>query len=198
MSFHDVQLPEHIERGAQGGPTFSTRVVTLKNGIEYRNADWARARHRWDLGYGIQELADLQEVLEFFYARQGRLHSFRFKDWSDYLATDQLIGVGNGSQNEFQLVRVYSSGPSQYTRTVTKPVAGTVTVKGDGLPLAVIGTDTLTGIVTLAGAPPLGIQITASFEFDIPVRFDVDSIPINIQTFNAGTITSLPVIEVLE
>lgn len=197
MAFHDVRLPDGVERGAQGGPSFMTTVVTTKSGMEYRNADWARARARWDVGYGIQTLEDLRAVLAFFYARRGRLHSFRFKDWSDYEAVFQPIGTGNGVQNQFQLVYVYDSGGQSYARTITKPVSGTVFGAVNGTPV-MTSTNLLTGIITFAVPPANGTAVTATFQFDVPVRFDVDQIPINVQTFAAGSIPSIPVIEVLE
>ena len=47
MAFHNVQLPEEVERGAQGGPQFKTTVFTLSSGYEKRNVEWERNFNRY-------------------------------------------------------------------------------------------------------------------------------------------------------
>ena len=49
---------------------------------------------------------------------------------------------------------------------------------------------------TFASAPAPGTAITAGFEFDVPVRFDTDSLSINLANFAAGEVPSLPLVEV--
>ena len=56
--------------------------------------------------------------------------------------------------------------------------------------------DATTGLVTFATAPAPGAPVTAGFEFDVPVRFDTDSIRVQASTFAAGEVPSVPVIEV--
>ena len=58
-------------------------------------------------------------------------------------------------------------------------------------------TDVATGLVTFASAPADGAAITAGFEFDVPVRFDTDSLLVNLANFQAGEVPSLPLVEVL-
>ena len=45
-------------------------------------------------------------------------------------------------------------------------------------------------------APGSGVAVTAGFEFDVPVRFDADFLEIDLETFKAGAIPSIPLIEV--
>ena len=80
MAFHDVRLDEDIERAAVGGPSFKTSVLQLSSGFEKRNIDWQRARGIWDISYGVDTKTNLEAVVAAFYARQGRAHTFRFKD----------------------------------------------------------------------------------------------------------------------
>jgi uncharacterized protein (TIGR02217 family) len=54
--------------------------------------------------------------------------------------------------------------------------------------------DATTGLVTFASAPTGAL--TAGFEFDTPVRFDTDQLSINLATFAAGEIPSIPLVEV--
>lgn len=209
MAFHDVRLPEQIERGSQGGPRFRTSVLTLSSGFERRNIDWENSRAAFSAGYGIQTKADFSEVLEFFYARQGRAHSFRFKDWSDFEITAQVIGSTDGATNQYQLFKTYTSGGIEFDRTLTKPVENSFTATVDGVSRTVeyntgptgptaIRINTLTGVVALnsTDAATTGLAIEVTGEFDIPVRFDTDQIDINMQTFDAGAIPELGIIEV--
>lgn len=195
MSFDEVRLPDDVERGAQGGPEFKTTVLQLSSGFEVRNVDWAIARGRWDIGYGIQNLSTLNLVRDFFYARQGRARGFRFKDWSDFSGELQNIGTGDGVTTAFQLRKQYTSGAVTYNRPVKKPVTGTVRVFLDGVESFAFTVDTTTGVVTMSVAPGAGIVLTASFEFDVPVRFDSDQLEVNMAIFNAGSIPQLPVVE---
>jgi uncharacterized protein (TIGR02217 family) len=145
-------------------------------------------------------------VVAFFEARNGRLYGFRWKDWGDYKSclpsgtpapTDQGIGTGDGSTTAFQLLKAYASGAQAWIRSITKPVAGTVSVALDGVTQASgLSVDTTTGLVTFVIAPTNGVAITAGFEFDVPVRFDADQLDVTHDIERLGTITSIPMIEV--
>ena len=137
MAFHEIRFPDNISRGARGGPERRTQVVELASGDEERNASWANSRRRYDVAYGIRRADDLAAVVAFFEARNGRLYGFRYKDWADYKSslpslaispTDQQIGTGNGSLKTFQLTKRYTSGAQSWTRTIAKPVAGTIMI----------------------------------------------------------------------
>lgn len=207
MNFHEVRFPAAVSLGSSGGPERRTEIVTLSNGFEERNTPWAHSRRRYDAGLGVRSLDDLAEVVAFFEARAGQLYGFRWKDWTDFAscqpsgvpsALDQEIGTGDGAQVAFQLVKAYASGAQAYLRPVTKPVAGTVKVAVGGAPLAggAFSVDHGTGRVVLAAAPGTGVRVTAGFEFDVPVRFDLDRIATSLAGFQAGEIPAIPVIEV--
>ena len=53
-----------------------------------------------------------------------------------------------------------------------------------------------TGLVSFVSPPDIGAQVTAGFEFDVPVRFDTDRIITSVSTFQAGEVPDVPVIEV--
>jgi len=198
MTFHDVRLPEEVEKGATGGPLFHTTVIDLANGSEQRNADWSEARHEWELSYGVQDKDDFAAVRSFFFARRGMAHTFRFKDWSDYDLVDETQGVGNDVNLQFQLIKTYeSSGPSPYYRRITRPITSGIVWKVDGVVRG--ATHNGLGVYTLSGAPPVnGALVTASGEFDMCVRFGVDKFSLQLDTDIAGSIGSLPVLEVRE
>lgn len=206
MAFHEVRFPDNISRGARGGPQRRTQIVELSSGDEERNASWADSRRRYDASYGIRRADDLHAVVEFFEARNGRLHGFRFKDWGDYKSSlpsravsdeDQRIGIGTGSQTTFHLRKRYGSDEHHWWRTIRKPVAGSVRIAVDAVELfSGWSVDTTTGVVTFAAAPAAGVVITAGFEFDVPVRFDSDLLDVTLDIERLGSIASIPLIEI--
>ncbi|GAB4227792.1 MAG: DUF2460 domain-containing protein [Methyloligellaceae bacterium] len=208
MAFHEIRFPDNISRGARGGPERRTQIVELASGREERNSPWAGSRRRYDASYGVRRADDLAAVTAFFEARHARLYGFRWKDWADYKSClpsgqpapdDQIIGEGDGAAVEFQLVKHYESGAQAYTRAITKPVQGTVAVAlGGAEQMSGWSVDTTTGIVTFDSAPGLGVIVTAGFEFDVPVRFDTDQLDVTLDIERLGSITSIPLVEILE
>ncbi len=206
MAFHEVRFPENISRGARGGPERRTQIVELASGDEERNASWANSRRRYDVAYGIRRADDLATVVAFFEARNGRLHGFRFRDWADYKSclpsqtpgpTDQGLGTGDGTAVTFQLAKTYTSGSQAWTRPVTKPVSGSVRITLDGIEQATgWSIDTATGLVTFTAAPGVGVLVTAGFTFDVPVRFDSDTLDVTLDIERLGSITSIPLLEI--
>lgn len=208
MAFHEVRFPASLSFGAMGGPQRRTDVVTLANGFEERNTPWAHSRRIYDAGLGMRSIDDLQLLIGFFEARMGQLHAFRWKDWADYKSCraslepafdDQTIGYGDGVKADFPLVKTYRSGAQSYLRPILKPVAGTVRVGleqdevREGLDYEV---DVTTGLIRFAHPPDPEIEISAGYEFDVPVRFDTDRILTSMASFQAGQVPDVPVIEV--
>jgi uncharacterized protein (TIGR02217 family) len=168
-SFHEARFPDDIAYGATGGPEFATTVVATGSGHEKRNVNWAEARGRWDVASGLKKQAQIDELIAFFRARRGKAYGFRFKDWTDYKASGQLLGTGDDARIQFQLIKHYPSGSVIEVRTITKLVAGTVKVYLDGIEqLSGWSVDTTTGLVTFSVPPALGIEVIADFELDVP------------------------------
>jgi uncharacterized protein (TIGR02217 family) len=218
MAFHNVILPTDISFGSGGGPTRRTEVAILGSGYEERNAIWANSRRKYNAGYALRKLGDKDQdqtsinnifkIIAFFEARNARLHSFKFKDWSDYKscsplndisATDQQIGVGDGTTADFQLVKVYGDTAATWTRTIVLPRTGNILVAVDGVVKTKdvdFAVGALNGIISFAAAPLEGAVITAGFEFYVPVRFDTDELKINLAAWEAGEVPDVPLIEV--
>ncbi len=214
MAFLDKRFPPNVAAGVTGGPATRVDIVTLSSGHEERNARWKHFRRSYDAGLGIEDSDTLGEVLDFFKETGGPLHSFRFKDWSDFSSarpikegprhTDQTLGTGDGSQTEFQLVKLYG-GLAPYTRPITKPMPGTVIIGLDGVNQTTgWSVDHLTGLVTFTAPPAPGAEITAGFLFDVPVRFDTQEIQVEMTFFSntkgdgLGHAPDIPLIEVRE
>ncbi len=210
MAFHEIRFPTAISFGATGGPERRTDVVVLGSGHEERNQRWADSRRRYDAGYGLKSLNDLDAAIAFFEERRGRFHGFRWKDHTDCkscaptdtpAATDQLLGPGDGQTVVFQLTKLYGSSHAPWTRQIRKPVDGSLLIAVDGAAQSEgenYTVDTTTGLITfLSGSIPAGgAAITAGYEFDVPVRFDTDSLEISLDGFKHGSIPRIPVIEI--
>jgi uncharacterized protein (TIGR02217 family) len=207
MGFHEIRFPASLSFGSVGGPERRTEVVTLANGFEERNTPWAHSRRHYDAGVSLRSLDDVEALIAFFEARRGQLFGFRWKDWSDYKscvpsktpsALDQIIGVGDGVRLAFTLAKTYQSGQENYTRPIAKPVLGTVLVAIAGDPKVEtleFSVDTVSGTIAFPTPPDPGVVITAGFEFDVPVRFDTDRIQTSVESFTAGSVPSVPVVE---
>ncbi len=208
MAFHEIRFPTNLSFGSVGGPERRTEVVTLANGFEERNTPWAHSRRRYDAGVGMRSLDDIETLIAFFEARRGQLHGFRWKDWSDFKGTapskplhfrDNVIGVGDGETKVFQLAKVYRSGAETYARPITKPVDGSVVAGLDEAELVYrthFDVDHATGLISFNDAPDAGVEVAASFEFDVPVRFDIDRIQTSLASFQAGEAPDVPVVEI--
>lgn len=203
MVFHEVRLPARLAFGSTGGVERRTEIVTLGSGHERRSTPWAEGRRRYLIGASLRSLDDMAELTAFFEARRGRLYGFRFRDFADFKscgpggtvsATDQAIGVGDGERTVFALTKAYGD----QMRIVRKPVAGSVVISVGGAVLGAgaFAVDETSGAVTLASAPVAGAGVTAGFAFDTPVRFDADRIEVTLESFGAGRMTAMPLIEV--
>lgn len=184
--------------GWQGGPTFNTRVITKRNGQERRNANWDQPKHHFTLPF--QNITDADYLLRLksvFLATRGQAVSFLAKDWSDYRATGESLGNAPAGTAAVQLRKVATFGVATYTRTITKPKAGTVTVYQAGVAKAG-AIDTTTGLFTPDTAWTEGQPLTADFEFYVPVRFASDLLPMSIDNRSGGNYVMNGSIELIE
>ena len=196
-AFHEVQFPPKIAYGATGGPEFNTSVTTTFSGFEQRNVNWQKARGRWDVSTGLKNKADMEVLQAFFRARFGKAHGFRFKDWSDYQAVAQNLGTSNGTQTAFQLLKIYSSGGYNYSREIKKPVSGTVKIYLNSiLQSSGFTIDHATGIITFSAAPGAGVNVSADFDFDVPVRFDTDALAVRADGPGIFVWDAIPIVEI--
>ena len=204
--FDDLSYPLALGRDAMVTPEFSTSVSVTASGFERRNSLWSNARLRFDIGPGIRSEAELGVLIAFFRARRGAARGFRLRDPSDFsssgmtgtpAASDQLLGIGNGSRSSFALVKRYGEGDAEQLRRITRPHPASVAVSIDDAP--VTGwTLEAGGIVGFAAPPASGAEVRAGFTFDVPVRFAEDQLEVSGAAFAAGEAPSVPVIEIRE
>jgi uncharacterized protein (TIGR02217 family) len=212
VSFDEVQFPSDISQGAIGGMRFSTTIVSLSSGAEHRNVNWSASRGRWDVKHGMKTQKQIETLIAFFAARSGRAYGFRMKDWTDYrvprweyapgdLFPIPIMFTTDGATVSFQIVKTYGDATRSYTRTITKPVAGTTRVMVDGVEKfspASWSVNTTTGIITLANSVALvaGHQIGVATEFDVPCRFDIDEMQASVTTTEIYGWDTIPIVEI--
>jgi len=166
--------------GVIKSPTFSTRVQTAVSGKELRAAFWATPIWYYTLVYeflrNTAAFNELQTLLGFFNARQGKFDSFLLSDPDDNAVTAQLFGTGDGATTAFQLARSYGG----FLEPV-KDLNGTAAIYNAGV-LQVVTTNytiSATGLVTFVTAPASGHALTWTGSYYWRCRFDLDSVDFN-------------------
>lgn len=199
------RFPETISYGVSFGPEFVTVIAGNDAGFETRNRAASRALCRGDCSHSVKSEADMTMLIKFFRSVGGRYSGFRFKDWSDYtlaLAESSLTLV-TPTTNQFQINKLYQAAVGfNELRPIRKPIAGTLVLKDSGVTVGA-GTgagqwtlDATTGIVTIGvGTTRIAANLTASCEFDVPVRFDTDSMPSKIDTWGTRSWDQIPIVE---
>jgi uncharacterized protein (TIGR02217 family) len=199
MIIDNVRLPIDVERGVKGGPMFNTTINVSDGGAVSANQNWSYPLYMGNVGYGIQSKENLHEVLDFFWARRGRLRGFLFRDWADYEMVNEPLGTGDGTNRNFQCIRRYADTILPFDRPLKYPIESTMTVYKDAVPVSGSAWSLLsTGEVRFTTAPLAGEVITASGEFNIACRFTQDMLEINMDIWNVGSIPSIGIMEVRE
>ena len=203
---------------AIGGPTFNTKINEAISGYELRERNWLAMRSKYAVSlktpasFGLNRQAFIDALMGFFMAHAGKWRPFRLKDPLDYKAELQPLGLVAGTV--FQLQKLYGMGDRAYVRAITQPVTSAAvdwlgnplpdTLKiylGDVLQTGGYVVDSETGLIECTGFS--GADALATFEFDVPVRFDTDELALMIEeSFVSGgyplsSWDSIPLIEVL-
>ncbi|QGR02585.1 TIGR02217 family protein [Ehrlichia ruminantium] len=197
MTFYETRFPEDISYGSTGGPEFVTNIIETNNGNEYRKINISYPRNKYNIMYSVKSGEELLKLINFFYIHKGKAIGFRFKDWADYKATKQKIGIGNNYKTTFQLVKTYQVGQFSYARTIRKPVINTVkiyyndSIKNNGFSI-----NYSNGQIEFDVPPNNGIEIYADYEFDVPVRFDLDYLSYSIDNYKQYNCNNITLIEI--
>lgn len=172
--FNESRLLDAVSYGSQFGHSYSTKINTLRSGHERRNAAWSLPLGKYSVLYENLYPEDHALVVQAHHACMGCLMGFRFKDWSDYQATRELIGTGTGANQTLQLTKRYTFGSITTTKDIKKPVSGTLHFYANDTEIWPISSDYTTGIFVLSATA--GASIYWSGEFDVPVRFSSDEL----------------------
>jgi len=184
--FIDEPLLDRYAYGFVSSSTFATTRYQLKSGRSKRNAERSMPLYRFKVPYKNVNVAYAEELIASYNRCQGPIHSFRFKDHSDYTLSDVIIGTAVGGAGEtMQIVKPYPFGSSgSLDRIISKPKAGITLTQDDGIGgvTSLSHTiDLLTGIVTFTSTA--GYVIRATGEFDVPVHFDDDEMDLDYETW---------------
>jgi len=209
MSFHDALFPTDYEFQAVGGPGFNTIIIENESGVEQRIQRFNSAIRKYRIRYKGKNINDVYALQEFFLARSGSEFSWKFKDWSDYTSAangrdahafdDVQIGVGDGTEKDFQLVKKYTNSLTTRTRNITKPVLNQVKIGLAGVEQGSGWTvNTTTGKVTFSTAPSSLQAVTAGFEFYVHARFGKNTDGILEVSLDQHNRFSIPTIEIEE
>lgn len=203
IPFHEERLELGILYTSSGGPEFSTEISIVGSGFEQVNSVWSNSRGSWDLGSRVLNREEVDYLVNFFRSKLGKAIGFRWKDFSDYKLVDGNIGIGNAVSNVFQIYKKYSALASAIeTRNITKPRSEGLVVKVNNIVVTNYTVDLTTGKITFLSQPGLGLPITVTCEFDVPVRFNTDKLSLSFLAYEDSTgralfdLGSLPIVEI--
>ncbi len=188
MAFHNSLLTVAPDIGYSSGWSWDTVVQTTASGHETRIQRRSQGRRRCVLTFSLRDNPTATTIETFLAARRGAAHSFPWKDVLDYTSnptdrastttanTDQptFPKTGDGTNTLFQITKVYDDGVTNpWTRNITLPITGTVTVALNGVNQASGWSVNLTtGVITFSSPPGNGVVVTAGFQHYIAVRSD--------------------------
>jgi len=173
-------------------PKFASRIQSSISGRELRVLDQPYPIWTWTLTYEFLRDGwpndrgsagwgsghdELRTLMGFFLQQQGSFNTFLYRDPTDNYVTGQFIGTGNGTLQQFQLYRNMWA----FFEPITQPVnISAIMVNNVPYQNAAVGpppnwTLGANGVITIAPAPPAGQQVTATFTYVFPVRFQADT-----------------------
>jgi uncharacterized protein (TIGR02217 family) len=161
-------------------PRFATNVQTALSGREFR--DTRQLYPTWDFKLSYEVLREnaavdeLRTIAGFFLARRGMFDSWLYLDPNDSAVTDQQIGVGDGANRNFQLVRAFGYGAHTFVEPVMNPQVGAVKVNGVEQPWPAAWGLLAGGVISFAGeaTPANGAIVTWSGNYYHRCRFLMD------------------------
>lgn len=178
--FIDALLLEAVSFGFQTSMLIDKTIVRMRNGSTRRILRSTRPRFNFSAPYEAITGAD-RAVIAAAFAAAGAA-SFRFRDLTNYQIVGQQIATGTGAPQQVQLFQRLTFGGTVMDRPITKPAGHAVLDSGGAIAST---TDTLTGIVSFTA--PVGIAVTATVDFDVPVFFSEQSVDFSRVQFDADT-----------
>jgi uncharacterized protein (TIGR02217 family) len=153
-------------------PIFKTLTQESASGMETRTALQLYPRWRWTLSFNFlrdDSNNEFRTLVAFFLARKGSFESFLYHDPDDNAVLGQQVGIGDGTNKIFQLVRTFGG----FTEPILSPLLVTIYINGVALSPA-DWTYTGPGQVQLNAAPGHGVSVTADLSYWWPARFVLD------------------------
>ena len=163
--------------GVSRKPKWSSRVQKSTSGKRQAMSYMSFPLYEWTLSFNVlreySTNTDLEQIQGFFNAMKGQYDTFLYADPHDaIIPTNQLLGLGNGSNKNFQLVRSYGG----VVEPIFSPAIVTIRVNNVVQTLGTHYTITDYGVVQFVTAPGAGVTVTATGTFRFRCAFTVDSI----------------------
>ncbi len=159
-------------------PQFNTRAHRAMSGSEVRSASMVYPLWKFGLKYELLRNDNINNELKtlagFFNARQGQFDSFLYSNPTDNSVTAQQIGVGDGVQTQFQILRDFGG----YVEPVQN-LNGAPSIFLNGALQSTGYTISATGLLTFTFAPAAGGAITWTGSFYYRCRFLSDALDLN-------------------
>lgn len=209
--FLEERFPILVRLGASYEDDYTVEITRTSGGKEYRKLVHPFPVRRFTVSFSQSKEDIFDDVLGLYHRAYGRYAGFLVRaidDWStngmagtptalDQLLTRVDVGV-------YQLRKEYGLGVTglatigRPSRTIFKPVVGTVKVAVDGVAqVSGWAVDATTGRVTFDADPGESAIVTGGCEFDIPCRFD-SAITITPQSPRWADTDSISLIELID
>lgn len=183
-SFIEQRISREVSYSFTAVPRYNTRRTKLENKKSYRMPLWDDAERTFNANYQKFTPAKYALLLNAFHALYGGAYGFRFWDPTDFEVVDGPQGDIPAGSDPIQLQKWYTFGSNTNIRKITKPNTDIpIVVKQDG----VVVPGSLSGTLGLwVPDDPWGAgDITATFQFDVPVIFLNDELPSSYVEFEA-------------
>lgn len=208
MAFHANVFPLELS-SLTPKTSWKTQVTELGGGGEQRSILWGDARRRYNATNPTLTLVQFKQIESHFNARRGRGFSFPLRDRSSWRASTEAFYTSDGSASpQAQLLINSGDAGNAYNREIYLPESGTVHVF-DNATEKTVTTDwtvpysgSTAGLISILYTPTSGHIFTATFDYYIPVRYDIDELPDSKlflwKTDNTGLVDGpdIPLIEV--
>lgn len=201
--YDDVILPDEFAPGIVVSLDWTVQIKRRESGVELRRLRGEQPGATIDVEYDAGRNDLIRSLQRLYNAVAGPYAGFLALDPLDFEVPfaggdPQLLGVGDDSEDEFQLIKTYTFGSRTRDRIIKKPIDGTIVLgidDGGGIDTIVEDVDYTidytTGLITLTDPLPMSHELFCTEgEHYIPVRFRdrlpfrAGSSPTNIKTEN--------------
>ncbi len=198
MSFHNILFPSCLEMFLSSKSLFTTSRIISLSGREIRSLDHEYNRGQYLLKDCFLSEEEFAIFNNFFKARRGSRFAFLLKDFADFVVQKQIIGVGDGRQREFQLYKAYHDEKYPYIRKITRTSKDSLKIYVEENEISNWQVSKDTGVILLESPLKQYVNLFASFEFYITVRFSEDSFDYKLRSDGAIEILNVSLLEVIE
>ncbi len=198
MSFHNVLFPSCLEMFLNGKSLFTSSKVISLSGREVRSLDCEYSKEQYLLKDCFLSDAEFEIFNNFFKARRGSRFAFLLKDFADFSVNKQSIGVGDGIKKEFQLYKTYYDEKYSYIRKITRVIEDSLIISLEDRQINDWQFNKDKGVIFFKNPPEENVNLLASFEFYIIVRFSEDSFDYKRRADGTIEILNVSLVEVIE